>query len=131
METLKAPVRSRLGLAGLAAVLLALSCPLDALGQKATEQFIPIGESPGLSGQYTYIGALEAVDAVARTITIEGRSVQVTAATRIWLDRSAAQLPNLSGSFEDLQPGRRVEIHYLDAEQRERAAWIKVVPSGG
>lgn len=123
--------RQRTTRAGLAAVLIVLSCPLTALSQKATEQFIPIGQSPGLSGQYTYIGALEAVDATARTITVEGRSVQVTDATRIWLDRSIAQQPNLSGGLDDLRPGRRVEVRYMDAERRERAAWIKIVPSSG
>ena len=131
MRILKAPIRFRPGLAGLAAVLLALSCPPGAFGQKATEQFIPIGQSPGLSEQYTYRGSLEAVDAASRTVTVEGRSVQVTDATRIWLDRSASRQSNLAAGFDALQPGREVEIHYVDIEQRERAAWIKIAPAGG
>ncbi len=108
------------------AVLAALLWSAPAHAQKATEQFIPIGQSPGLSGEYTYLGAIEAADIVARSITAGGRSVQVTERTRIWLDRSGAKQPNLVGSFDDLRAGHRVEIKYEDEARRERADWIKV-----
>ncbi len=65
------------------AVLAALLWSAAAQAQKTTEQFIPIGQSPGLSGKYTYLGAIESADSVARLVTAGGRSVRVTARTRI------------------------------------------------
>jgi len=116
-----------IGFAVLAALLW--SAPLQA--QKTTEQFVPIGQSPGLSGKSTYLGAIEAADSVTQTVTAGGRSVQVTERTRIWLDRSGARQPNVAGSFADLQAGRRVEIKYEDEARRERADWIKVQADAG
>jgi hypothetical protein len=41
---------------GLAFMVAALGSALDASGQQATEMFIPIGQSPGLSNTSTLIG---------------------------------------------------------------------------
>lgn len=103
-------------------------------GQKSTEQFIPLGQSPGLSATATDIAAISAVDADNRTITLPtagGRIVKVTERTRIWLDRSKLGQPNVSGAFEDLRVGRQVEVLYEDETRRQTAEWIKVVPQGG
>ena len=108
------------------AVLAALLCSAPAQAQKTTEQFIPIGQSPGLSGKVTYLGTIDAADSATRSVMADGRSVEVTERTRIWLDRSGARQANVSGSFDDLQAGRRVEIKYEDEARRERAEWIKV-----
>lgn len=99
-------------------------------GQKATEQYIPIGQSPGLSGKHTYIGMISDTDPRALTITTADRTpgrrtLKITGKTRIWLDRSKLKLTNLSGSFADLQKGRRVEVKYADPERRQ-AEWVKV-----
>jgi hypothetical protein len=63
-------------------------------GQRETERFIPIGQSPGASGKTTRIGTVQGVDAAARSFelaTPEGRyKVQVPAGVPIWLDRSRA-----------------------------------------
>lgn len=110
------------------AALLWGAAPLGA--QEATERFIPIGQSPGISGTAAYLGEVIAVDPARRTVTVRGpsgdRTVAVTARTRIWLDRSAARQPNLTGAFADVAVGRRVEVKYEDAERRERADWIKL-----
>ena len=37
-------------------------------GQKATEIFIPVGQSPGLSGKYTTLGTVNAVNEEEKTI---------------------------------------------------------------
>ena len=94
-------------------------------GQKATERFIPIGKSPGLSGKVTILGDVAAVDAAARTLTVENRTIKVTEATRIWLDRTRAQKPVEDGRFEDLKPGVRVEIKLREQEPKD-AEWVKV-----
>ena len=108
--------------------------PPHAHGQKATEIFIPIGQSPGLSNTISVIGTIEAVDPRGQTIAIAGPSgswsATVTARTKIWLDKSKLRLPNQKGSFADLQKGSLVEVKYEDPEGRTTAKgpadWIKV-----
>jgi hypothetical protein len=99
--------------------------------QLTTERFIPVGQSPGVSGILTIIGEVTAMDEAARTITVRGedetRTVRVSDSTRIWLDRSAQQLTSLVGDLADCQMGRRVEVKYVDIERKEAADWIKVV----
>ena len=104
--------------------------------QKATEQFIPVGQSPGVSGVLSYQGELREVDRQNRTVTVgEGdgaHTTKVTDDTDIWLDRSESGKTSLTGGMEDLEPGRRVEIKYVDVQTKDVAEWIKVVvPAGG
>ncbi len=119
----KVAISSVLLLAGLAGAPLAR-------GQEATERYIPIGQSPGLSRQYNYMGPIDAVDVENRTLTIAGpsgaRVVKLTQRTRIWLDRSMLESTSSSGSFEDCLLGRTVEVKYEDPSRREFADWIKV-----
>lgn len=57
----------------------------------------------------------------------DGRyTVSVPDRTRIWLDRSRQRQTNLTGTFEDLRVGRRVEVKYRDAEQKKQIHWIKI-----
>jgi hypothetical protein len=99
-------------------------------GQKQTERYIPIGQSPGVSGKSTWIGTVQATDPKARTITVAAAdrryTVAVTERTLIWLDRSRLRETALGGSYSDLRPGRRVEVKYGDAKGEGVAEWIKV-----
>lgn len=112
--------------------LALLAAPLVARAQKATEQFIPIGQSPGLSGKGTVIGTVQAVDATARTMSVNAGATSyrcaLTDRTRIWVDRSAQRLSATAGAVADLQPGRRVEVKFTDAT-RTTAKWVKVQPA--
>jgi hypothetical protein len=121
-------MRSLVSGLGLGAVLLAGVTAAHA--QKATEQFIPIGQSPGASQRQTSIGEIVEADARALTLTIAEpagrRTVKLTDKTRIFLDRSKLKQPNLEGTVADLQKGRRVEVKYIDPERREVADWVKV-----
>jgi hypothetical protein len=114
---------------------LALGGAASAHGQEATEMFIPIGQSPGLSGKVTVIGTLDAIDAGKRTITIvDGGatwSAEITDRTEVWLDRSKLRLPNQKGTFADLKKGLPVEVKYEDAARRGMgpARWVKVQPT--
>ncbi len=109
--------------------LLLFGAPF-ARAQQSTERYIPMGWSPGLSHRYNYIGPIRALDPENRTLTVVGpagaRVVGVTERTRVWLDRTMLELTNLSGTFEDCQLGRTVEVKYEDPERREVADWIKV-----
>jgi hypothetical protein len=107
----------------------------DAHGQQATERYIPLGQSPGISGTQSDNGEIAAVNARAGTFTVTGpdgpRTVKVTDRTRIWLDRSQQGATNTVGTVSDLQAGRRVEVRYVDASTRQNADWIKVAVPGG
>ncbi len=114
---------------GVAATSLAIVVP-SVGGQKATERYIPLGQSPGVSQKATSIGEVADVDARAQTVTIvdpAGRhTVKITAQTLIWLDRSKLKQTNLTGGFSDLQKERRVEVKYQDPDSRQLAEWVKV-----
>jgi hypothetical protein len=100
-----------------------------AYGQKATEQFIPIGKSPGLSGKYTWVGTIEQFDEQKKSLTVKtesgSKTLTVTDQTRIWLDRSKARLSNINGGFADLKKDRRVEMKYIKDRESE-LEWIKI-----
>lgn len=117
-------------LSGLGMALAALCASSHAHGQKATEQYIPIGQSPGVSQKYSSIGEVAAVNPAAQTVTIADsagpRTVRITDKTRIWLDRTKLKQTNVPGRFADLQPGRRVEVKYADPERRDVAEWVKI-----
>lgn len=127
---MKSTLRSLLS--GLVAAAALLCASTHAHGQKATEQYIPIGQSPGVSHPHRYstIGVIASVDPAVRTVTVADpagpRTVRLTDKTRIFLDRSKLKLTNLAGTFADLQKGRLVEVKYLDPERREVADWVKV-----
>jgi hypothetical protein len=111
----------------------ALGGALEAVAQEATEMYIPIGQSPGISNKTSVVGTVQALNAAARTLTVTGPSgpqtFVITAKTRIWLDKSAQKQANQYGSLADLQQGRRVEVKPQPAG---RADWIKVqAPAGG
>jgi len=101
-----------------------------AYGQKATEMYIPLGQSPGLSDKYTLIGVIEKFNVQEQTISVVGpsgtRTVKITNRTKIWLDRSKLKLTNLKGSSTDLKIGRRVEVMHEDYDRKEFAEWVKV-----
>lgn len=116
--------------AALTLFALVLAMP-DARGQEQTERFIPIGESPGLSGKVTAIGAIQSMQGRILTLTSEGgaRKFEVTDRTRIWIDRSRQKLGNLSGALGDLQAGRRAEVR-PDVRNAAAADWVKVEAAG-
>jgi hypothetical protein len=114
----------------LAIVVVALGGTLEASGQQATEMFIPIGQSPGLSNKGSVIGTLKSVDPGKRMVTISNSSgaqtVGITDRTMIWLDRSEQKQPNQDGGINDLQKGRKIEIKVRKGEAKAVAEWIKV-----
>lgn len=111
--------------------ILISTAAVSAHAEKATEQLIPLGKSPGVSGISSYIGEITAVNAKKRTITITGdkglRSVTITERTKIWIDRSKFKAANVVGGIDDCRKGRQVEVK-TEAGQQLLAEWIKVVP---
>src|SRR5207249_8623118 len=74
--------------------------------QEMTERFIPVGQSPGLSGKYTVIGKLQSVNAREQICSVASAAgtvnVRITERTKIWLDRSLLRQPNVKGTIADL-----------------------------
>lgn len=104
--------------------------PLPAAAQQATERFIPLGQSPGISGKTAMMGTVVAYSGGMLTLSSPAyptpQQVRVTPATLIWLDRTALRESNVAGSPADLLPGRRIEIRFVEPTSRAAAAWIKV-----
>ena len=101
-------------------------------GQQTTEQFIPIGKSPGISNSFSYIGSIVSVDEETRTIVVESnrgsKTIRVTPTTRLWLDRSRMRLTTMEANYSDCKVGRKVEVMY-DHEDHSVAVWIKIESS--
>src|SRR5207245_9206326 len=76
-------------------VVVALAGVVEAFGQEATEMYIPIGQSPGVSSKSTLLGTIESVDPGKRTLTVSGpagtRKFQIADRTLSWMDPSAQQ----------------------------------------
>jgi hypothetical protein len=101
-----------------------------AYAEKATELFIPVGQSPGLSDAYNLIGRIDAVDNQNRSLTVTGSTgrytVHTTEDTLIFLDKSMLQQPNRYGTFSDVIPSLMVEVRFEAGKRHRPAEWIKL-----
>lgn len=109
-------------------ILCAVSFCLHA--QKETELFIPIGESPGVSGKYSVMGKVEMVKSGDSTITIRQatgvKSMRMAGDTKIYLDKSKLKLQNKKGTWADIKPGMTAEVKYIDNKAGRKVDWIKL-----
>jgi len=119
----------------LIAVAASLALAGAAAAHPATEQYIPIGQSPGpgiVSGRAGVVAEPseaggEPIVSVQAASGAELGAYAVTPQTRVYIDRSAQGLPNLVGTIDDVQPGRVIEVRIADPVTRA-AEWIKVRP---
>ena len=115
-------------LTGILIMLLALAAPAPA--EKETEVYIPIGQSPGVSGKYAAMGKIEQVNYPQNTLTMSSGSetytVKVSKRTQIYLDRSKMGQPNIYGSFADCRQGMTLEVRFEQDERGRPAEWIKL-----
>jgi hypothetical protein len=116
--------------AGVAVMGLWLGCLAQVHGQEMTEMYIPIGQSPGVSGKSSLIGTIDSVNLQKQTLAVSGltgiQAVVLTDRTRVWLDRTQARLSNQVGTLANLQKGLKVEVKFRDANQNRVAEWVKV-----
>jgi hypothetical protein len=104
-----------------------------AFAHPATEQFIPIGQSPHavtMQGKVSAVAepaAADGVSSIAMTTPAapEALNYVVNPQTRIYIDRSAHGRASTLGSMADLQPGRDIEVA-VSASDTSTALWIKV-----
>ena len=99
------------------------------VAQESTEQFIPIGMSPGISDKYSFIGSILEVNNAAATFIVDSnrgsKTIRVSPRTRIWLDRSKSKQTNIKASFNDIQVGRKIEVMH-ERNDDGLANWIKI-----
>lgn len=99
------------------------------IAHQLTEQFIPIGQSPGISGQTSYIGRVQSLDPSNTSFILDSnrgiKTITLTPKTRIWLDRSKLKQTSIRAGFDDIAPGSRVEVK-PDRAVDGRAEWIKI-----
>lgn len=104
------------------------------VGQKSTELFVPIGESPGLSGVHTLIGRVQAVNPAARTLTVAAaagaRSVRLDDKTLVFIDRSKLRQLSTIGTLADFRPEQNAEVKFRNNNAAAGIAeWVKVQPA--
>ena len=123
-------VTLRIAVNTFAAVIVVIVGTSSTMVQMATELYIPLGRSPGVSNKSSFIGTIQAYDAGRRIVTLSGEAdtitVSITERTRIWLDRSKLKKRNLVGDTSALLVGRRTEVKFENAGRKQIADWIKV-----
>lgn len=99
--------------------------------QQSSEQYIPIGQSPGISDKVSYIGSVVEVDRATNMVVVDSnrgrKSIKVAATTRFWLDRSKSKQANIEASYDNVEAGLKVEIKQ-DSKDQNLADWIKIEP---
>ena len=107
-------------------VVAAILAPAPANAHPATEVYIPIGMSPGVSGRVTVTGRIMGYDEALGTMRIEAdgaeRAYALGENVPVYVDRSRVRKRNSYGSYRDYQVGRTVEIKVVDGATE----WIKV-----
>jgi hypothetical protein len=112
------------------AIVFDVSC---VYGQKSTEMYIPVGQSPGLSNRYASNGTMEKYDTQARALTCKDSAgvlytFTMDQKTKIWLDKSKLMQSNVKGSYSDCKQGMLMEVKYKNNERKPGAVaeWIKI-----
>lgn len=115
---------------GIWTILAALCSAALADAHKATERYIPLGQSPGVSHVLTAVGKIEGVDPRRKSITIATSSgilvIGIRQDSKIWVDRSKSKQTSLVGSFADLKSGSAIEVKFADPARKQFADWVKV-----
>ncbi len=109
-----------------------LGCALATAAQAhpGTERYIPLGQSPGVSGKGAMMGTVVGYEGDMLIVISPAyptpQRARMVPASRVWLDRSAAKQTTLVGAVTDLKPGRRVEIKFADGARRDSVEWVKI-----
>jgi hypothetical protein len=103
-----------------------LAVPAAGFAQKTTELYIPIGQSPGLSGKHTLVGKIVLNNTITMADAAGTFSVTMVPGTPIYLDKSKAGLPNSQGALADCKAGDSIEVKFVDNARSKPAEWIKV-----
>ena len=101
----------------------------NASAHPATERYIPIGKSPGISGVKSYVGKIRSVhdteSGFAMTVENATTEVRIDETTMIYVD-TGSRSSNRIGTEEDCEVGRTVEVYLHDSGV---AYWVKIQAS--
>jgi len=107
--------------------LLAMTVWTEATAQRATEVYIPIGESPGISTSESVIGSVSSIEYAQYRMTITtpvaSVTVMLTDRTLYYVDNSKQKIRSVTGGIEDCEVGSRVEAFVNDEGE---VVWVKV-----
>ena len=112
-------------------LFLGFGLALFAYAEKATELYIPVGQSAGLSAKHTAMGRIVSANPSTQTLTMSAGGsnyiVKITGSTKIYLDKSKLNMSNTYGTFADCRKDRMVEVRFEGDRQGRPAEWIKIV----
>jgi hypothetical protein len=112
--------------------LFILSCfwTDQAFAQKQTEVYIPIGQSPGISGIHSVTDTIGSINTEGSLILLvlknSSDTIKVDSTTSIYLDNSAGNVPNKQGQLAHLKTGMLIEVKYKENDPGNVAEWIKI-----
>jgi len=113
---------------GILALLASSMVSLTAAGHPATELYIPIGKSPGISHVKSYIGQIQSLSAAQVGLTMmvgdSAKYVPFNESTKIYLQYETPGKNNALGRYADCQAGRNAEVYLADDG---KVRWIKVL----
>lgn len=105
-----------------------MAAAMPASAQQATEIYIPIGKSPGLSPVKTRIGRIQSLAAARAGMTLETESgptyVAFDPSTKIYVQHADPARVNQLGTYADCQAGLMAEAYVADDG---KLRWIKVL----
>ncbi len=102
------------------------------IAQKSTEIYIPVGKSPGISGKYSTIGRVEAINHTDSTITITiagelgSHTIKCAKDTKIWVDKTSIKQFNKGANLIDIKIGSIIETKYKGNKSDALVEWIKI-----
>ncbi|MGQ0428363.1 MAG: hypothetical protein ACT4UQ_00275 [Gammaproteobacteria bacterium] len=110
----------------LAAASLAAAAPASA--HPATEQYIPIGKSPGISNVKTRIGRIRSLAHTQPGMTVETQSgpayVEFGAETRFYVQHADPARASRRGTYADCRAGLMAEAFLADDGT---VPWVKIL----
>jgi hypothetical protein len=114
-------------------LLVFICCQISAelYAQTMTEIYIPVGQSPGVSGKYSIMGRIESVNLKDSTVTMipttgNKITIKITAGCAIYLDKSKLKQSNKKGYCTDMKQGMLAEAKYRDNKPGNKIEWVKV-----
>ena len=95
--------------------------------QQATERYIPIGKSPGVSSEESFIGTITDIDYTNHKMDVRATKGRITVtpakSTRYYRDRTKRKMSNQTATFRDCEVGLKVEVK-IKADGS--VDWIKI-----
>ena len=110
----------------IAATALLVVAGSGAWAHPATERYIPIGKSPGVSGKKSYVGEIRSIsdheNGFSMTVENANLRIEVDQYTKIYLDTGKGRV-NSAGARSDCRVGRLVEVY---VHESGTAYWVKI-----